>query len=85
MFAYPLSTHGAKVGVLTLYQDSAGELSADQHNDSIVMATLLTETVLSLQDTAPRGELARGLEDVVAYSPKFIRPPAWFRCSYRYP
>jgi hypothetical protein len=67
VFAYPLSTHGAKVGVLTLYQDSAGELSADQHNDSIVMATLLTETVLSLQDAAPRGELASGLEDVVAY------------------
>jgi hypothetical protein len=31
-----------------------------------VMATLLTETVLSLQDAAPPGELASGLEDVVA-------------------
>ncbi|MBK5330503.1 MAG: ANTAR domain-containing protein, partial [Ilumatobacteraceae bacterium] len=28
---------------------------------------LLTETVLSLQDAAPRGELAGGLEDIVAY------------------
>ena len=67
VFAYPLSTHGAKVGVLTLYQDNAGELSPDQHYDSIAMANLLSETVLSMQDTAPRGELASGLEDVVAY------------------
>jgi hypothetical protein len=67
VFAYPLSTHGAKVGVLTLYQDNAGELSADQHHDSLAMASLLSETVLSMQDTAPRGELAGGLEDVVAY------------------
>ena len=67
VFAYPLSTHGAKVGVLTLYQDDAGELSADQHYDSIAMASLLSETVLSMQDTAPPGELAGGLEDVVAY------------------
>jgi hypothetical protein len=67
VFAYPMSTHGARVGVLTLYQDSAGELTADQHYDSIAMANLLTETVLSMQDTAPRGELAGGLEDIVAY------------------
>lgn len=67
VFAYPMSTHGAKVGVLTLYKDDAGELSADQHYDSLAMATLLTETVLSMQDSAPPGELADGLEDVVAY------------------
>ncbi len=67
VFAYPLSTHGARVGVLTLYQDEAGELTADQNFDSLAMAMLLTETVLSMQDTAPPGELAGGLEDVVAY------------------
>jgi hypothetical protein len=53
--------------VLTLYQDVAGELSADQHYDSIAMAGLLSETVLSMQDIAPRGELAGGLQAVVAY------------------
>lgn len=67
VFAYPMSSHGAKVGVLTLYQDNEGELSADQHYDSLALATLLTETVLSMQDTAPPGELAGGLEEVVAY------------------
>jgi hypothetical protein len=67
VFAYPMSTHGAKVGVLTLYQDNEGELTAEQHYDSIAIAMLLTETVLSMQDKAPPGELAGGLEDIVGY------------------
>jgi hypothetical protein len=67
VFAYPLSAKGAKIGVLTLYQDSAGELSAMQHEDSIAMVEVLTETVLSLQDAAPVGTLAHDLDDVVAY------------------
>ena len=67
VFAYPLSSKGAKIGVLTLYQDSAGELSVTQHEDSIAMVEVLTETVLSLQDAAPAGTLAPDLDDVVAY------------------
>ncbi|HWM19070.1 MAG TPA: ANTAR domain-containing protein [Ilumatobacteraceae bacterium] len=67
VFAYPLSANGAKIGVLTLYQDDAGELSATQHEDSIAMVEVLTETVLSLQDAAPVGTLAADLDDVVAY------------------
>jgi hypothetical protein len=67
VFAYPLSAKGAKIGVLTLYQDNAGELSATQHEDSIAMVEVLTETVLSLQDAAPVGTLAADLDDVVAY------------------
>ena len=67
VFAYPLSTKGAKIGVLTLYQENAGELSATQHEDSIAMVEVLTETVLSLQDAAPAGVLAADLDEVVAY------------------
>jgi GAF domain/ANTAR domain len=67
VFAYPLSSNGARVGVLTLYQDDEGELSAGQHDDSVAVAGVLTETVLSLQDAAPPGVLAEGLQDVVAY------------------
>jgi hypothetical protein len=67
VFAYPLSTNGAKIGVLTLYQDQAGDLSAMQHEDSIAMVEVLTETVLSLQDAAPAGVLAPHLDDVVGY------------------
>jgi len=67
VFAYPLASNGAKIGVMTLYQDREGELSAGQHDDSLAMARVLTETVLSLQDAAPDGMLADGLEDAVAY------------------
>jgi hypothetical protein len=66
-FAYPLITKGAKVGVLTLYQEAEGELSAAQNEDSIALAEILAETLLRLQDTAPQGTLAASLESAVAY------------------
>jgi hypothetical protein len=67
VFAFPLSLLGANVGVLTLYQDLEGDLSASQTDDSIALSEVLTETMLSLQDIAPMGELAAGLEDAVSY------------------
>lgn len=67
VFAFPLSTHGARVGVLTLYQDRSGALTADQHSDSLAVVEVLTETVLSLQDAAPAGTLAPGLDSAVRY------------------
>jgi hypothetical protein len=67
VFAYPLVTAGASVGVLTLYQEDEGDLSGAQHDDSLAISRVLTETVLSLQDTAPLGTLAPELDDVVAY------------------
>jgi hypothetical protein len=67
VFAYPLSGQGGPVGVLTLYQHSAGELTPVQHDDSLAIADVLGETLLSLQDAAPAGRLATGLEDAVAY------------------
>ena len=66
-FAYPLTTNGARVGVLTLYQNDEGELSAAQNDDSIALSEVLTEMVLSLQDEAPAGVLAPGLEQAVTY------------------
>lgn len=67
VFAYPLTTPGATVGVLTLYQQIEGELSPTQHDDSLALAEVLTETVLSLQQDAPAGTLAPGLDDAVQY------------------
>jgi|JI10StandDraft_1071094.scaffolds.fasta_scaffold146824_3 hypothetical protein len=67
VFAYPLTTAGARVGVLTLYQFDEGELTAEQHDDSLALAEVLTETVLSLQADAPEGTLAPGLDDAVQY------------------
>ena len=67
VFAYPLAMNGARVGVLTLYQDDEGDLSVTQHADSLFMAGILAETVLSMQDASPAGVLAIGLGEVVDY------------------
>jgi hypothetical protein len=67
VFAYPMTASGVRIGALTLYQDEPGPLTVDQHEDSLALADVLTETVLSLQDAAPEGVLAAGLDDVVAY------------------
>src|SRR4029079_8657372 len=55
VFAYPLSASGVAIGVLTLYQDEAGALSDNQHDDSVVVAEVLTETLFTLQAAAPDG------------------------------
>lgn len=67
VFAYPLIAEGANVGVLTIYQGLEGQLSQAQDNDSVALSEVLAETVLSLQDDAPAGTLALGLEDAVQY------------------
>jgi GAF domain/ANTAR domain len=67
VFAYPLMSNGAKVGVLSLYQTAPGALTAGQHADSLAAVRVLTETVLSLQDEAPSGSLAAEIDDVVGY------------------
>jgi hypothetical protein len=66
-FAYPLSVGATTVGVLTLYQDAAGRLSALQHEDALALSDVLAETVLSLQDPMAQGELAPGLDDQLVY------------------
>jgi len=40
---------------------------SDQRADCLTLAEVITETVLSLQDPSPPGELARELDDAVAY------------------
>ncbi len=67
VFAYPLIAAGARAGVLTVYQQLEGELTTAQHDDSIALAEVLTEAVLSLQDDAPTGTLAPSLDDAVQY------------------
>lgn len=60
-FAYPLTSAEAHIGVLTLYQEAEGDLTAAQHEDSLSIAEVVTETVLSLQAVAAPGELGHGL------------------------
>jgi hypothetical protein len=67
VFAYPLKAVGARIGVLTLYQHDEGHLTQAQHDDSVALAEVLTETVLSLQDDVASGTLAPSLDDAVQY------------------
>ena len=67
VFAYPMQRDGAKVGVITLYQEVAGDLTESQHEDSLAVADLLSRTVLSVQEDARLGELGAGLADAVEY------------------
>lgn len=66
-FAYPMSSDGATVGVMTLYQHDTGVLSTRQHDDSMVLAEIIGAALLSLQADAPEGALATGLEDAATY------------------
>lgn len=67
VFAFPLATHGVKVGVLTLYHDREGELTAMQNSDSLALSAILAETILSMQEAAPVGSIAYGLDAAVSY------------------
>jgi hypothetical protein len=67
VFAYPLSSQGATVGVMTVYQSTAGDLTVRQHDDAVALAEIIGETLLSLQAEAPEGSLAEGLDEAVSY------------------
>jgi hypothetical protein len=62
VFAYPLTSANAHVGVLTLYQAAEGDLTSTQQQDSVSMAEVVTDTVLSLQAVAAPGQLGEGLD-----------------------
>ena len=67
VFAYPLIAARSKVGVLTLYQDYAGDLTRDQSDDSEALADILAQTILGMQSAAPPGMLPIELDDAVAH------------------
>lgn len=67
VFAYPLSIHGVKVGVLTVYNDEEGALTETQDSDGMALSAILAETILSIQEGAPAGSLAAGLDSAVSY------------------
>lgn len=62
VFAFPLQVGAARLGALDLYNPVAGELSADQHADALVMADIAAAAVLHLQAGARPGRVADALE-----------------------
>ena len=67
VFAYPLMSLHARIGVLTLYQNTEGDLTPAQHDDSVALADVVTEALLDLQRAAPPDTLAAGIDGAVAY------------------
>ena len=46
VFGFPLRTGEVRLGALNLYRSGIGDLTADQHANALVLADLITETVL---------------------------------------
>ena len=67
VFAFPLIAGASRIGVLTLYQEDAGALSDEQTADSVMMADLLAQTMLSVQARADPEVLADSLTDESAH------------------
>lgn len=85
VFAYPLNSATARIGVLTLYQHNEGDLSPEQNENSLALADVVTETLLSLQDAAPSGALAPGLQDSVAYRAEIYQASGMVAIQLRIP
>jgi len=67
VFAFPITIGTGRIGVLTLYQDSAGPLTVSQTADSVVVADVLAQTIVSIQARSATPVLARELSDAGAY------------------
>lgn len=57
VFAFPLALGAAVIGVMVLYRDRPGALSADELAYGLVLADVATQVVLGLQAGAPAGTL----------------------------
>jgi len=62
VFGFPMQVGAVRLGALNLYRDRPGPLSADQHADALVMASVAARAVLAMQAHASPGMLAADLE-----------------------
>lgn len=67
VFAFPLNSGANCIGVLTLYQDTAGDLTPDQAADGPLVAEALVRSMLTIQSASGPDSLARELIDVDAH------------------
>ncbi len=67
VFAFPLHSGANCIGVLTLYQDSAGDLTPDQAADGPLVAEALVRSMLTIQSASGPDFLASELIDVDAH------------------
>ena len=67
LFSFPLRLGGVRLGALTLYQTSAGNLSDEQHDDGQAVADIAMLTILTSQADAPEDSLSPDLEMLAEY------------------
>src|SRR5690349_23619829 len=63
VFGFPLRAGTVRLGALSLYRDSPGPLTGDQHADALVVAEVAARWVLETQAGAPAGTVAEELEE----------------------
>lgn len=67
VFAFPLRLGAIRVGVLVLYRDRPGDLSAGEFGDGLVLADVAVQVILGLQAGAPPDALHELLAGQPAY------------------
>lgn len=67
VFAFPLSAGQSRIGVMTLYNEATGALTDDQTADSLAMADVVAQTMLTMQSGAEPHTLAEGLDDAAGH------------------
>lgn len=63
VFAFPISLGAIRIGVLVLYREAPGALTADELGQALVLADVATHVVLGLQAGAQPGGLHEALSD----------------------
>lgn len=66
-FAFPLQVGASRLGVLDLYREHPGTLSADELADALTFADVATTMLLDGQEDAPAGAAAAGLDEALEY------------------
>jgi GAF domain-containing protein len=62
IFGFPLSVGDLPIGALNLYRDRPGGLSASQHADALLLASVAARAIISIEADAPPGSLNAELQ-----------------------
>jgi hypothetical protein len=68
LFSFPLRLGAVRLGALTLYRATSGDLSAQQHADAQAVAEVAVNAILTTQAGAPGDSLSPDLEALAGYS-----------------
>ena len=66
-FSFPLQVGASRLGVLDLYRNVPGSLTAEELAQSLTFADVATSMLLDGQEEAPPGAAASGLAEVLEY------------------